>query len=695
MRYFIGVAWPYANGPLHLGHVAGCYLPCDIFARYHRMAGDEVLMVSGSDQHGTPIMVTANKEGVAPEVVAERYHRINSGILEDLGVTFDLFFKTHHPNHMDVAQDVFLRLRENGHIYEREVDALFCGACNQFLPDRYVEGECPHCGFADARGDQCDECGKMLNPEELVGPRCKLCGGTPGPRRTTHFFLRLSAFQQRLEEWTADKTHWRSNTMGFTRNWLSEGLRDRAITRDLRWGIEVPLPGYDDKRIYVWFEAVIGYLSTAKEWARRTGDPEAWRRFWQDPGCRHYYFLAKDNIPFHTIIWPAELMGYGGLNLPYDVPANEYLSFRGLQFSKSRGHVIFVDEFIGELSVDALRYYLSINMPERKDADFTWEDFVAKNNNELVGTLGNFINRTLTFAFSNFGGIPAPSAPLSRDDEAMVAAVVRAHEATARAISECRFKDGMREVMALAQEGNRYLMVREPWRLVRTDMGSAATVVHTSCRVVRALDVMMVPFLPHAAGRLHAMLGGDGGVGDVRWEDGLADLPPRDLAKPEILFTVLDLEKVLAAWTGAGKPAPPKAVAPAEGAPPARKAQREEVASDGTEEKEMISIDYLNRLELRIGQILEVDRHPDAEKLWVMKVDLGNGDVRTIVAGIKPYYQRDQLVGRRIVVVANLKPAKLRGITSEGMLLAADSGSDVAVLMPDPGKDVGPGATIK
>jgi len=681
MRYFIGAAWPYANGPLHIGHVAGCYLPCDIFARFHRMFGDEVLMVSGSDQHGTPITVTANAEGVEPEVIAERYHRINTRILDDLGVTFDLFFQTHHPNHAEVAQDMFLKLKENGHIYEKELDALYCAACDQFLPDRYVEGECPHCGYGDARGDQCDECGRPLNSDELVSPRCKLCGAAPELKRTRHFFLALSGFQERLEEWVADKDHWRPNTIGFTRNWLNEGVRDRAITRDLKWGVDVPLEGYDEKRIYVWFEAVIGYLSTAKEWARRTGDPDAWKRFWQDPECRHYYFLAKDNIPFHTIVWPAELMGYGGLNLPYDVPSNEYLSFKGLQFSKSRGHVIYVDDFLERFSVDALRYYLSVNMPERKDTDFTWEDFVAKNNNELVSTLGNFINRTLTFAVNNFGGVPPMATDLSADDTTMIAAVEKAYDRTGKAIAECRFKDGMREVMALAQEGNRYLMVREPWKLVKSDMDEASTVVHTACRVVKALDFLMAPFLPHSADRLYGMLGEDGSVHDRRWDEGLEDIEPRDLKKPDILFTVIDLEKVLADGEDGGDDAP-------EGSP------AEEAAPQEMEEKEMISMDYLNRLELKVGEILFVEKHPDADKLYVMKVDLGGDDIRQIVAGMKPYYQRDDMVGKKVVIVANLKPAKLRGVRSEGMLLAAQKDGVVSMLMPDPGKEIKSGAEI-
>ena len=410
-RLLIGVAWPYANGPIHVGHVAGCYLPPDIFARYHRMKGDEVLMVSGSDQHGTPITITADKEGVQPSEIAERFHEINSRALEQLGISFDLFFKTSHENHKVVVHDVFNKLLEQDLIYKQIMDSYFCNDCQKFLPDRYVEGECPHCGSPGARGDQCDDCGRTLDPVELIAPKCKLCGSYPEIRETEHFFFKLSEFQDKLLDYSADKDHWRHNTKNFTRNWLASGLRDRAITRDIKWGVEIPLDGYDEKRIYVWFEAVIGYLSTSKEWARRNGDENKWKDFWQDENTKHYYFLGKDNIPFHTIIWPAILLGYGGLNLPYDVPANEYLKFKGEQFSKSRGVSVDIPDYLETFDPDPLRYYLSINMPENRDADFAWDDFVNRNNTELVGTLGNFIHRSLTFTYKNFKSVPPLNKP--------------------------------------------------------------------------------------------------------------------------------------------------------------------------------------------------------------------------------------------------------------------------------------------
>ncbi|MCD6461649.1 MAG: methionine--tRNA ligase, partial [Thermoplasmata archaeon] len=452
-KVFIGVAWPYANGPIHMGHVAGCYLPPDIFARYNRMRGRRVLMVSGSDEHGTPITVTAEKEGVSPGEVASRYHRINSQALRDLGVSFDLFTETSTENHRRVVHDLFLRLLDKGHIYRDTMVSPFCPKCLRFLPDRYVEGICPHCGSEGARGDQCDVCGKTLDPEELVEPRCKICGSTPEMRETEHFFLRLSAFEKDLLKYLEDKNYWKANTLRFTRNWLRSGLKDRAITRDITWGVDVPVEGFEDKRIYVWFEAVIGYLSASKEWAQgrgeKGGNPEEWRDFWEDPGCRHYYFLGKDNIPFHTIIWPAMLMGYGGLNLPYNVVANEYLHFRGEKFSKSRGNIVSLPDYLAYLPPDVMRYYLTANMPENRDADFTWEDFIRRVNEELVSTLGNFVHRVLTFTHKHFGAVP-PEGTLLDEDREYIDIIEKRVGEVAGALENCEFKKALSSFMEIA-----------------------------------------------------------------------------------------------------------------------------------------------------------------------------------------------------------------------------------------------------
>jgi len=538
------VAWPYANAPLHLGHMAGCYLPADLFARFQRLRGHEVLMVSGSDEHGTPITVTAEKEGVSPAEIAERYHRINSQALADFGIQFDLFTRTTTANHRQVVQDVFLKLNERGFLVSRPMQVPFCPRCQRFLPDRFVVGTCPHCGYERARGDQCENCGRTLDPQDLINPRCGICGTTPVIRETEHLFLRLSAFERELLDWLKDKAYWRANVLTFTRNFIQSGLKDRAITRDLSWGVPVPLPGYESKRIYVWFEAVIGYLSASIEWAQRQGRPEAWERWWKAPEARHYYFLGKDNIPFHTIIWPSILMGVGGLNLPYDVPANEYLQLEGAKFSKSAGVGAPVGEVIDRFEVDALRYYLTVNMPETKDSNWSWEEFVQRVNDELVGILGNFCHRTLTFAQRTFGAIPA-AGPFDDADRAALSRIDEAGAEIAAALDACEFRRALRGLMGLAQTGNQYFDRKAPWALKKSDLAACGTAIHVCLRMVQALAVYSAPFMPGAAERLFRYLGEESGP--AQWSDATAEIATgRPLPEPAILFSKLDLETVTA-----------------------------------------------------------------------------------------------------------------------------------------------------
>ncbi len=414
----VGVAWPYASGAPHLGHAAGAYVPPDIFARYHRMAGSRVLMVSGSDMHGTPITVVADRRGVSPREVAEENHRGIADSFARLGLSYDLYTTTLTPTHYRVTQDFFLRLLEKGYLFQETTLAMYDPQARRFLPDRYVEGTCPHCGFPDARGDQCDNCGRTLDPTDLIDPRSKLTGATPETRETTHFFLDLPRFQEPLTQWVeANQERWRPAVAAFVLGWLREGLKPRAITRDLDWGVPIPLPGYDDKRIYVWFDAVIGYLSASIEWAERRGEPDAWKAWWElrPDGTalgRSYYFIGKDNVPFHAIIWPAMLMGYGGLALPYDVPANEFLTIGGQKLSSSRTYTArlpFLPEALDLFDPDALRFFLTINAPENRDTDFSWDEFQRRNNDELVATYGNAVHRLLRFVHSRFGGVvPAP-----------------------------------------------------------------------------------------------------------------------------------------------------------------------------------------------------------------------------------------------------------------------------------------------
>ncbi|MFT4037530.1 MAG: methionine--tRNA ligase [Thermomicrobiales bacterium] len=548
----VAVAWPYASGPRHLGHAAGAYVPPDIFARYHRMAGNKVLMVSGSDMHGTPITVAADKLGVTARELAERNHAGITESFERLGLSYDLYTSTLTPTHYRVTQDFFLRLLEQGFLFQDTQEAMFDPQAQRFLPDRYVEGTCPHCGYDDARGDQCDNCGRTLDPTDLINPRSKLTGAAPITRETTHFFLDLPKLQDRLAAWVAVAgEHWRPAVLGFTQGWLKEGLRARAITRDLDWGVPIPLEGYDDKRIYVWFDAVIGYLSASIEWAERQGTPDAWQAWWtldaegKAPG-RAYYFVGKDNIPFHAIIWPAMLMGYEGLALPYDVPANEFLTLDGQKLSSSRTYTSrlpFLPEALDLFDADAIRFFLTINAPESRDTDFSWDEFQRRNNDELVATYGNAVHRLLSFTQSRFSGVvPTPGA-LTEADEAMLAQTAATFASVARDVEAVKLRDGLRGVMALAGALNRYLDEAAPWKTLKTDPERAATSLWTALQVVSSLRVLSAPFLPFSSEQLHGYLGDEGSVHVLPWAP--RELPAgRVLLPPTPLFRKLDDEEL-------------------------------------------------------------------------------------------------------------------------------------------------------
>jgi len=538
-KIFIGVAWPYANGSLHTGQIVGAYLPADIFARYHRAAGNRVLMVSGSDQHGTPITVRAEQEGRSPQEVASRFHQEFVECWERLGITWDLYTTTGTDNHARTTQDIFLALLDKGHIYKESMTLPYCPSDRRFLPDRYVEGTCPYCGYDGARGDQCDNCGKTINAADLLNMRCRICGETPEIRRSEHFFLRLSAFNEPLKAWLADKGHWRKSVLNWTLGILTEGLQDRAITRDIDWGVAIPLEGYEAKRIYVWFEAVIGYLSAAKEWAQNRGDPEAWREFWQDEATKAYYFIGKDNIPFHTLIWPAMLMGYGDLNLPYDVPANQYLTVRGAKASTSRNLAVWLPDYLSRYDPDALRYHLSATMPETSDSDFTWADFVRRNNDELVATWGNLVHRVLTFTYRHFdGAIPPPVEP-DESDRRLLARAQETLTQVGQEIALCHFRAGLGAAMAMAQEANRFLEEKSPWKIIEEDRPKAATALHAAIGAINALKVAFYPYMPFTCQRLHSYLGFTGAVTDGGWRF-VVPQPGQRLAKPEALFKKLE-----------------------------------------------------------------------------------------------------------------------------------------------------------
>jgi methionyl-tRNA synthetase len=520
-KILVAVAWPYANGPRHIGHVAGFGVPSDIFARYHRLKGNDVLMVSGTDEHGTPIMVAADREGVTPRELVDRNSEIIRNDLRRLGLSYDLFTRTTTANHHAVVRDVFRTLWERGAIVEETTVGAFSAATGRTLPDRYIEGTCPICGFSEARGDQCDNCGNQLDPSDLIEPRSKVDGAPPVFRETSHLFLDLPAFAERLATWIEAQPHWRPNVRRFSLQLVRE-LRRRPVTRDLDWGVRVPVPGYeerDDKRIYVWVDAVVGYLSASIEWAANRGTPEAWREWWQSPDARHYYFMGKDNIVFHSVIWPSQLLGYGAggvygdgrreLRLPYDIVSSEFLTMEGRQFSTSRDVVIYVGEVLDRYSADALRYYLTAAGPETQDTDFTWAEFVRRNNDELVASWGNLVNRVLASAHRSFREVPAPGA-FTGADRSVLADVEAGFDAVGRLVEAARFRAALAAAMQLATRVNRYVSEQAPWALLDADRPRAGTILYVALRCIDSLKVLFTPFLPFSAQRLHELLGYEG-----------------------------------------------------------------------------------------------------------------------------------------------------------------------------------------
>lgn len=504
----VAVAWPYASGSRHVGHLAGAYLPADVFARHQRMLGNDVLMVSGSDVHGTPITVRADAEGVTPQDIVDRYHGEFVRQWEALGISWDRYTSTGTENHAKVTQDMFLKQLENGHIDRRISEQFFDPEAQRFLPDRYVEGTCPQCSYVDARGDQCDDCGRTLDPIDLIDPRSKLSGATPVPRETEHFYFRLSDFEDELGTWLKGREGWRNHVLNFSLGWIDEGLHDRAITRDIEWGIELPVDDLGEgKRIYVWYDAVIGYLSASKEWAESSGDPEAWKNWWQNPDAESYYFVGKDNIPFHAIFWPAQLLAYGGLNLPTNVPANQYVTFKGGKASASRGVGMTIQEALDKFEPDALRYALAASFPEQSDTEISEEEIARRVNEELVATWGNLVNRVLSMTFKNCDGQILEPGEYQPEDHALLALVDDAIEAAAGHFKAVELRSALRSAMASAQAVNTYLSTNEPWKVVKVDAERGRTMLHVALSAINGCRVMFAPFLPFTSAQISEILG--------------------------------------------------------------------------------------------------------------------------------------------------------------------------------------------
>ena len=732
------VAWPYANGPLHLGHVAGCYLPPDIQARFERSRGNKVLMVSGSDEHGTPITVAAETQGVNPQDIVDKYHGMNSKALLDLGCSWEphidprgaeyggsLFNRTSDPEHHQIVSDNFVSLLNAG-LFERKVMQQYYEireGGGRFLPDRYVEGDCPNCGESGARGDQCDECGvtyeaaELQNPKSKMNPECEI-----EIRDTEHFFYRLDLFQEQLENHAADRQDvWKSNVRAMTKQWLDMGLRPRAVTRDLEWGIPLPLEGdeWNGKCIYVWFEAVQGYYSCAKLWSKRYAGNDDWEKWWKvsDDGVkpRHLYFLGKDNIPFHTVIWPSLIMGLnhaakgldsqvpptlpgpGELNLAENVPAMEYLMLAGGQFSKSRKHAVWLPSFLERFDPDTLRYYLSINMPENHDTDFNWPDFVEKINSELIAAYGNFVHRVLTLSerlpedrkLSTFDNLDYCGEQMEK--------LEAIHLQVTTSLERHRYKEALRGVMSASQLGNQMLQAATPWKFLKDldAVGAEESMARLSFgwRVSRFMAIMTHPFLPFSAQKLWDALGEEGEVSLIPWDSAI-DWEVEfksSLNNPEPLFQRLDLEEILAQEESLASENNDSNDL-THGVKGGKKTKKEEIKMpEGTTH---LNFETFMEVELRVGKITEVTDHDNADKLFVVSIDDGSEDGRTICAGLKEYYTPEQMVGKSVVFVANLKPRKLRGVMSEGMMLAADDGNGGVKLVTIDG-DISPGSEVR
>lgn len=681
-RILISAALPYANGPIHLGHLSGAYLPSDIYARYQRLKGREVLFVCGSDEHGVPITITAEKEGVTPQQVVDRYHDQNYRAFQSFGMSFDAYSRTSLPLHHETARSVLVDFHKRGILTEKTERHFYDEKAAMFLPDRYVEGTCPVCSSENARGDQCEQCGSYLNPSDLIDPRSKISGEKPVFRETAHLYFPLGSYQKKLEEYIAERDKrdgWKENVLNYCRSWFQEGLQDRAVTRDLDWGVKIPIPGYEKKVLYVWFDAVLGYVSASKDWALQQGEPEAWKRFWNNPSTKYVAFIGKDNVVFHCIVFPAMLMAWNEGHeeqfvLPENVPANEFLNFEGQKFSKSRGWGIDVQDFLARFPADPLRYYLATALPEYRDSDFYWKDFQARNNNELLAILGNYVHRTLTFAHTRCGGVVPSRSALNERDRALLEEVRKAPATAGKYFEEYRFRDGLFEIMNLARRANKYFNDAEPWKSIEADPDRCMTTINLSLQLVRTLAILISPICPSISSRMMGMLNLDPPQGNA-WDDAsaLKLQEQHPLGKPlpivsRIENDVIEKEREPIAMSEAAKgPSKP--------------------------EESMISIDEFKKVDLRVARVIACEKVENAKKLLKLQVRLGDEE-RQVVAGIAESYDPAQLVGKSVVLVANLKPARIRGLDSQGMVLAAAS-ADGRLVLVTPESETDPGASVR
>ncbi|WP_373763810.1 methionine--tRNA ligase [Porphyromonas loveana] len=674
-RTLITTALPYANGPVHIGHLAGVYVPADIYARYLRLRGRDCLLIGGSDEHGVPIALKAKAEGCSPQEVVDRYHNIIKKSFEGLGISFDIYSRTTSDMHRQTASEFFRKLYEKGEFVEQTSEQYYDEEAKQFLADRYITGTCPHCSNERAYGDQCEACGTSLNATDLINPRSAISGSAPVLRETKHWYLPLDKHEAFLKEWILEgHKEWKSNVYGQCKSWLDMGLQPRAVSRDLDWGIPVPVEGAEGKVLYVWFDAPIGYISNTKELC-----PETWETWWKSEDTRLLHFIGKDNIVFHCIVFPAMLRAEGSFILPENVPANEFLNLEGDKISTSRNWAVWLHEYLEEFpgKQDVLRYVLTANAPETKDNDFTWRDFQARNNNELVAIFGNFVNRALVLTHKYFEGVVPSRGELTDYDRQTIEEFAAVKATLEHQLETFHFREALKEAMNLARIGNKYLADTEPWKLAKTDMPRVASILNLALQITANLAIAFEPFLPFSATKLMAMLSVEAPFG---WDRlGSTDLLPEGhrLGTPELLFEKLE-DNVIEAQIQKLQ---------------ATKKANEQAAHRAEPIAAPIDFEDFLKLDIRVGTVLECEKVPKADKLLRFHIDDGLGG-RTIVSGIAKHYQPEELVGKQVCFIANLPPRKLKGIDSEGMILSAES-ADGALKVVMPSADVAPGSQVK
>jgi len=667
-RYLITSALPYANGPLHLGHIAGAYLPADIYVRYLKLKGNDVAFICGSDEHGVPITLRARKEGVSPQDVVDKYNGMIKKAFEEFGIAFDIYHRTSDPLHHETASDFFKDMYDKGEFIEKEEEQFFDEQEQQFLADRYIIGTCPKCGFEEAYGDQCEKCGTSLSPRELINPKSKLSGNKPVLKTTKHWYLDLEKYQNEwLEAWIdSHKSDWKSNVYGQCKSWLNSGLQPRAVTRDLDWGVPVPVKGADGKVLYVWFDAPIGYISATKAWAKENG--KNWKDYWQSDDSRLIHFIGKDNIVFHCLIFPAMLKAHGDYILPDNVPANEFLNLEGDKLSTSRNWAVWIHEYLQDFpgKQDVLRYTICANSPEQKDNDFTWKDFQGRNNSELVAIFGNFVNRTLVLTHKYYEGKVPACGELTDFDKATLAEISVIKENLEKSIENFRFREAVKIAMDLARLGNKYLADTEPWKVIKTDEERVKTIMNISIQITAALSIIMEPFLPFTTEKLRNFLN----IEKLDWDSaGKYDLIEvgHTINKAELLFEKIEdeeIEKQIQKLMDSKK--------------------ANEIANQQVDPaKENITYDDFMKMDIRVGTILEAERVPKTDKLLKLKIDTGI-DQRTVVSGIAVDHKPEDIIGKQVSILVNLEPRKIRGIESQGMILMAeDASGKLNFVIPD------------